>query len=518
MMMTQSSYYGGDFDSFSRSSHRAPTAAHYDRPVPYTHSYYEPPDYPGRAGSRALIQEQGQDNQPSSHARRRIQVACSRCRRRKIKCTGDPGDGSGCSACRSAGADRNTCTFIRVGSHHVPVAGIDIMPTSSGVAAGTPTTATYGTDVTTSAYDTSLYQTHHRPSLPMLQTRSAYPEYDSYNASPADDYTYASSTIQRQQAFPSGYGAESFRPWTSGSISAPVTSGSMYYEPGSAFSFGNLQVPSMPTGRLPSVTAEAFSPLNMGSLHSSLPTQTVQERRLPMPYTQSYAQPTYTAAEVPQIRPLGSVSDGRMVVNGIHSRNSMPWSIDSAALTPSSRHGSMSGAPAVQSQHGLPIPTSSGSMNESTVLGYQFSTSSTSPEISPTSGPTLSESFSSTSTSSTGSIMPPPAHVRYSSHYGHRYHNTAESPRPSSARATAASLYSFSAGVDTTDRSNTSDRHGSTDDSVLSATPQHNYMPPLRHPQPQHTASLDELRRRSSHDERAATAHRMSVSNLNARY
>lgn len=130
--MTQSSYYGGDFDSFTRSSHRAPTAAHYDRPVPYTHGYYEAPDYPGRAGSRALLQEQGQDNQPTAHARRRIQVAvslhtlsscthfkadmkqCSRCRRRKIKCTGDPGDGSGCSACRSAGADRNTCTFNRV--------------------------------------------------------------------------------------------------------------------------------------------------------------------------------------------------------------------------------------------------------------------------------------------------------------------------------------------------------------------------------------------------------------------
>lgn len=45
---------------------------------------------------------------------RLICVQCSRCRRRKIKCTGDPGDGSGCSACRSAGADRNTCTFNRV--------------------------------------------------------------------------------------------------------------------------------------------------------------------------------------------------------------------------------------------------------------------------------------------------------------------------------------------------------------------------------------------------------------------
>lgn len=391
------------------------------------------------------------------------------------------------------------------------------MPASSGVATATPTTATYGTDATTSAYDAGLYQTHHRPSLPMLQTRSAYPEYDSYNASPAEDYTYATSTIQRQQSFPSSYGAESFRPWTSGSISAPVTSASMYYEPGSAFSFGTLQVPSLPTGRLPSVTGEPFSPLNMGSLHSSLPTQTVQERRLPMPYTQSYTQPSYSA-EVPQIRPLGSVSEGRMVINGIHSRNSMPWSVDSSSMPPSSRHGSINGLPAVQQhqQHGLPIPTSTGSMAEPTILGYQFSASSTSPDISPTSGPTLSESFSSTASSAAGAAMPPPSHIRYSS--SHTHHGSTDSPRPSSARAAAASLYSFSAGVDTTERGSTSDRHGSTDDSVLTATPQHNYMPPLRHPQPQHAASLDELRRRSANDERAATAHRMSVSNLNARY
>lgn len=404
----------------------------------------------------------------------------------------------------------------------MPVAGIDLMPASSGVATGTPTTATYGTDVTTSAYDAGMYQTHHRPSLPMLQTRSAYPDYDSYNASPAEDYTYVNSTIQRQQSFPSSYGAESFRPWTSGSVSGPVTSASMYYEPGSAFSFGNLQVPSIPTGRLPSVRGEAFSPLNMGSLHSSLPTQTVQERRLPMPYTQSYAQPSYPVAEVPQIRPLGSVSEGRVVINGIHSRNSMPWSVDNSSLPPSSRHDSMGGLLTVQQQqhHGLPIPTSTASMGEPTILGYQFSASSGSPEISPTSGPTLSESYSSTASSTAGSAMPPPAHIRYSAshNHSHGHHGNTLSPRPSSARAAAASLYSFSAGVDTTDRVSTSSHHGNTDDSVLTATPQHNYMPPLRHPQPQHAASLDELRRRSANDERAATAHRMSVSNLNGRY
>lgn len=83
-MMTQS-YYGGDFDSFTRANHRASTAAHYDRSLPYTqysHGYYDPPhsdlrtEYASRAGSRALINEHGTE-MPPGHARRRIQVAVS---------------------------------------------------------------------------------------------------------------------------------------------------------------------------------------------------------------------------------------------------------------------------------------------------------------------------------------------------------------------------------------------------------------------------------------------------------
>ncbi|KAL4917090.1 hypothetical protein BDW62DRAFT_211447 [Aspergillus aurantiobrunneus] len=45
--------------------------------------------------------------------RRRIQVACMRCRKRKIKCSGDAGDGQGCSNCRSTGSN---CHFLRVNS------------------------------------------------------------------------------------------------------------------------------------------------------------------------------------------------------------------------------------------------------------------------------------------------------------------------------------------------------------------------------------------------------------------
>ncbi|KAJ5580173.1 uncharacterized protein N7459_006158 [Penicillium hispanicum] len=66
--------------------------------------------------------------------RRRVPVACKRCRKRKIKCSGDSGDGQGCSNCRSAGnAD---CQFLRVHSQPLneawpyPTMGAALAPSS----------------------------------------------------------------------------------------------------------------------------------------------------------------------------------------------------------------------------------------------------------------------------------------------------------------------------------------------------------------------------------------------------
>jgi hypothetical protein len=56
-----------------------------------------------------------EENMDSGQARRRIAVACARCRKRKIRCSGDPGDGTGCNSCKGAGVDVNVCQFHRVG-------------------------------------------------------------------------------------------------------------------------------------------------------------------------------------------------------------------------------------------------------------------------------------------------------------------------------------------------------------------------------------------------------------------
>lgn len=239
----------------------------------------------------------------------------------------------------------------------------------------------------------------HRPSLPTISSRSPfYDGYDHYeNSSPVDAYTYASSTISRQDSFANSYSAgpvETFRPWSasSGPMAVPVTAG--YYEQNPSYSFGSLQVssasqyPQATSTRLPSVTAEPFSALNMGHLHSSLPTHTVQERRLPAPYTGQYPPSSYPGEQLPEIRPLGSFSESRPHIHGIHSRSAMPWSQDISSSTLQ--------APAMSSTIGPPVglplsathnPLTSGIGSEPP-LGYQISHTpvSDSPETSPTSG------------------------------------------------------------------------------------------------------------------------------------
>lgn len=52
----------------------------------------------------------GRESKKSPSSLTRLQ--CGRCRRRKIKCSGDSGNGQGCSNCRSAG--NTDCQFLRV--------------------------------------------------------------------------------------------------------------------------------------------------------------------------------------------------------------------------------------------------------------------------------------------------------------------------------------------------------------------------------------------------------------------
>ncbi|KAI8965237.1 hypothetical protein F5Y11DRAFT_355077 [Daldinia sp. FL1419] len=64
--------------------------------------------------SRAATMTDREIDSESSQPRKRIAVACGRCRKRKIRCSGDPGNGLPCSNCKNAGHE--PCLFLRVSS------------------------------------------------------------------------------------------------------------------------------------------------------------------------------------------------------------------------------------------------------------------------------------------------------------------------------------------------------------------------------------------------------------------
>ncbi|KAI1747803.1 hypothetical protein F4782DRAFT_535078 [Xylaria castorea] len=59
------------------------------------------------------------EREESDQPRKRIAVACGRCRKRKIRCSGDPGNGGPCSNCKNAGYE--PCLFLRVSSQETPL-------------------------------------------------------------------------------------------------------------------------------------------------------------------------------------------------------------------------------------------------------------------------------------------------------------------------------------------------------------------------------------------------------------
>jgi hypothetical protein len=393
---------------------------------------------------------------------------------------------------------------------------------------------------------TASYPGQQRPSLPVLQTRTTWPpEFDTqYENSPVDAYTYGSASAPRHDSITGGtYGhSETYRTYgTSAPLSAPISS--PYYETGT-YSFGNLHSSApayVGNARLPSVSAESMSSLDMGSLHSSLPTHSPLERRLPpvVPYSISYSQRqqhSQSLPEPPAINP--ATANFRPYINGVHSRHAMPWSVDSH----SSRHGTASMqsphyASTSPSQHqlrgGLPVTTAP--MTDA-VLGYQFQppTSNYSPESSPPVS-TPGEAFPSTM----ATAMLPPAHpisLRYnaSSTSLPAIHAHMDGARPSSSRASEihastpmASLYSYSS--ETSDRSISDatacdhiDRDdGSPEPKTSTSDATYTGYSQVRHnPHPQHSASHDGLRRQSEYDHQrtGGPGHRTSVRSLNERY
>ncbi|CAK1356610.1 hypothetical protein CB0940_12226 [Cercospora beticola] len=254
--------------------------SHYRQLPAYGRSYYEPQHEPyfDRLCARAQTQEQDSGTVQSGSSRRRIQVACSRCRRHKIKCTGDPGDGSTCSACKSAKED--SCTFRRVGSHEVQLH--DLHASSTDIGNGSWNTASYLNRRSDSSYHGSDgMQSDGRQRF----TWSGHTDSDSYSASPV----FASPAPMKHDRYPND---------------APLVGSS-------------------------NVSAVVFPPLNIGSM----PLQ------LPMPAATEQSWPTYDALQhtihsstvLPPMRLSAPSHEPQASIDNPTSRRK-PWSCSNAVV------------------------------------------------------------------------------------------------------------------------------------------------------------------------------------------
>ncbi|KAH7080018.1 hypothetical protein BKA63DRAFT_541038 [Paraphoma chrysanthemicola] len=273
----------------------------------------------------------------NASTRRRIAVACARCRKRKIRCSGDLGNGHGCNNCRLAGVESSQCQFHRVGSDHVTKVldnyhlahHLGGMPNPNGLM------PIYSTGTPASIYQYPMSSQTYSP----LDTKPNYHSTWSnpYSEDTSPDETYGldqASTYVPHATSASGNGI--YGPacrWTHPNAKSSNQSLSVYYEtdPNS--------LPYLNTANMKASTAnEPTSPLNMSSFHRALPErpQTRQnpltegnppQRQLPFPQP-SGSQSSRNVVDQLQdqrLRSAQALGTSNKSTSGAFSKPSRPW-------------------------------------------------------------------------------------------------------------------------------------------------------------------------------------------------
>ncbi|EKD20215.1 hemagglutinin protein [Drepanopeziza brunnea f. sp. 'multigermtubi' MB_m1] len=115
------SYQGNEEEAtFRRYSNRG-----LEYPISHDRDYSSAPSqrvYPGSRSHHPSPHEprttgRSPESDSSSRPRSRIQIACGRCRKRKIRCSGDAGNGEPCTNCKNSGNEH--CQFLRVTAEEV---------------------------------------------------------------------------------------------------------------------------------------------------------------------------------------------------------------------------------------------------------------------------------------------------------------------------------------------------------------------------------------------------------------
>ncbi|KAF2093407.1 hypothetical protein NA57DRAFT_61524 [Rhizodiscina lignyota] len=477
---TRALHYHSDFDPFRRGQETR-SGIHYanDRNFP---SSIAP--LAGRMDSRICPVSRRGNSPPSieletdsgnGQTRRRVAVACARCRKRKIRCSGDPGDGTGCRNCQAAGANINECKFHRVGSSEVSLTGHAPLGNLPDGFASSPNLSVNAMLPS----NTQPYPPYSR-SYPSTQysagtSRAAFSNPMSLGGGQYyADEPYGVQTapfITTQESFNGSlYGYHGpMKPYATRSEPIPVShTNRLYTESDLHF------VPSQPTyintavPRNTITASESVSPFGMAQLQTSLAGAYIDRQLPPVPSSGSRSSITAATAVSDPLMRSGRNAHIR------YTTEAMEWNQNQSS---EGRH-SFSGP--VSEVMGPPATRAAvSSVTDNAVLGYIPITGS--PDHSPTTAPSLSYSSTATST-------PALKKGRISMHHGLPSTSSTEHLERNDS---ATNLYTLSS---TTNSKRNSIDISTTDGGSL-VSGQH--YTPLMQPQPQHMASFERLRTES---------------------
>ncbi|KAF2139845.1 uncharacterized protein K452DRAFT_299830 [Aplosporella prunicola CBS 121167] len=433
--------------------------------------------------------------------RRRIAVACARCRKRKIRCSGDPGNNTGCQNCRAAGADINQCQFNRVGSF-APTGPVYNYPNAVASSPNLPLTNSYHGS-------TGSYPPHDKGIL-MARAYQPYSAVAYSDDSPIESYGYQTpAPLPANDVFGSFFGApDTLRQWNTMDQKPAPTSNGMCLDQANQGSYSSAQLPylSTPVTRQPAVTTDSMAAFSMNSLQSSLmPAMTsipssLETRHLPVPTATRMPSQIQTELPLRTLASSGTPSGSGIGINGSYTKAAMVWNLDNN--TQDGRQSSSNG----HSSELMPAPSlksSTSSMQDPNVVSY-IPITTASPDSSSSSGSgTVYTPASNTYTP--GSV---PLDEKFPS--GVRTPPPTEPPTSSSAvredaqssllsrSDSSSNLYAYSAAGSSKRGAGSSAEQAQTDGALVSGQ----RYAPLSQPQPQHNISIESLRRSSFEDAR----------------
>ncbi|KAI9735412.1 MAG: hypothetical protein M1818_006418 [Claussenomyces sp. TS43310] len=269
----------------------------HDRYTTHANGHRDSPRSYGLPSHDSSHNDHDPEQDSGKNPRRRIPVACVRCRKRKIKCSGPQND-LGCTNCKNAGVDN--CQFNRVTSEPVQWRessatvdfNYDIGVASNIQCRNPPPNSLYGTSL--SSYSASnpvplnLYRSHGIPGYQYSGKPNSYASnYGADYGDEAVDYSLSGGPyplLSHDHVTPAAYSSNgSSRVWT-----APQKAGSALYFDSESANPGyhsQMSYPSHNYSLRPSISTEPNS-FSFSGMASSLPTPppiTSNDRMLPMP-------------------------------------------------------------------------------------------------------------------------------------------------------------------------------------------------------------------------------------------